>query len=215
MRKLMLFIAALGTGFTLQAQPSYQEAKALLQSASEKMRSYESLKIEFSYRFENSRVEPPIVQEQKGSIILRGNDYRLKLDNLEQLRLGDKLYNILPADEEVQITTYDPEEEDQGLTPNKILSLFQKGYSYKLGGTEVIGGKTIRYVILKPKASEEIDKIMIGIEAKSKHVYSMKQWGTNGTITLLQVLVLTPNPSLPPGFFRFREADYPGYYIAR
>ncbi|MDZ7846167.1 MAG: hypothetical protein U5L96_05075 [Owenweeksia sp.] len=41
-------------------------------------------------------------------------------------------------DEEVQITEYD-EEENTGLTPTSILKSYQKGYSYKMGGTESEG----------------------------------------------------------------------------
>jgi outer membrane lipoprotein-sorting protein len=196
------------------AQPSYKEAKALLQKSSTTMKAYQNLRITFSYTFENTRVEPPVTQKQTGDIAIKGNNYHLKLESLEQIRSGNKLYNILNEDEEVQVTNYDPEE-DEGLTPSKILDLFKDGYSYKLGGSEVVGGKKIKYVILKPNANPEIDKIMIGIEASTNHVYSMKQWGSNGTTTTLTVSNFTPNASLPSGYFSFNKADYPGYYIAQ
>lgn len=202
--------------FSLSAdgQASNKEAKALLDKASQTMKKYNSLSIDFTYSFENNRVEPPITQSQKGNIALKGNNYHLKLNIIEQLRVGNKVYNILNEDEEVQVTTFDPEE-DEGLTPAKILNLFSEGYSYKLGGTETVNGKKIKYVILKPNASEEIDKIMIGIEANTNHVYSMTQWGTNGTITTLQVEEFKANPSLPASYFQFNKANYPGYYIAQ
>ena len=133
--------------------------------------------------------------------------------SMEQIRNGSKLYTILPQDEEVQITQYD-EEENTGLTPSSILKSYEKGYSYKLGGTEKKNGKSIQYVILKPTASEEIDKIMLGVEKESKHLVSLKQWGTNGTITTFNITSFEPNKDLPAGYFSFDKSDYPGYYIA-
>lgn len=215
MRKSIIFLGALVFSFSAMAQTSHQEAKRLLQASSDKMKSYKTIKIDFDYNFENTRVDPPVIQQQSGSISLKGNDYHLKLDQLEQIRSGNKVYNILHNDEEVQVNTYDADEEDQGLTPQKILSSFDKGYSYKLGGTEKVNGETIRYVILKPVGSETIDKIMIGINDKTKHIYKMQQWGTNGTLTTFLVKDFQVNPSLGAGYFKFSEANYPGYYIAR
>lgn len=212
MRKILPILVAAFAGQYLIAQ-SHVEAKALLKEASTKMKSYPSLEIAFSYTFENTRVEPPIKQVQTGTLALNGDNYHLTTEALEQIRVGTKLYNILHDDEEVQISTYE-EEDDAGINPSRLLSFYEKGYSYKMGGTETIKGRKITYVILKPIASEEIDKIMIGIDTKTKEVYSMKQWGTNGTVTTLVVEKLTANAKWTQNPFQFRKADYDGYYIS-
>jgi outer membrane lipoprotein-sorting protein len=212
MKKFFLILAGLAL-LPSYAQVSASEAQALLKAASDKMKSYATMSIDFSYKFENTRVDPPIVQNQNGVLAVKGDNYHLSLPGMEQIRNGNKLYNILTDDEEVQITNYEPSE-DPGLTPSSILNSFKKGYSYKLGGKETVAGKQIEYVILKPTASEEIDKIMIGIEKATKHLYNMKQWGTNGTVTTLTVKKLKPNPELPAGHFEFKKSDYPGFYIA-
>ncbi len=193
---------------------THQEAKQLLTDASDKIASYNNLYLEFTYNFENNRVDPPITQSEKGSIAVKGESYHLNFMGAEQIRNGNKLYTILKEDEEVQVTEYDEAEEDQGLTPSSILRLYQKGYSYKLGGTEKVDGKTIQYVILKPNASEDIDKIMIGVEKDTKKLYSLRQWGNNGTLTTFLITNFEPNKKLPASHFSFDRADYPGYYIA-
>lgn len=206
---------ALLLSFSLFSQASHVEAKALLEESSVKMKSYASISLEFSYTFENRKVEPPVVQNQNGSIALKGEDYRLKLEVIEQIKAGKKLYNILNEDEEVQISSYDnDEDDDEGISPSKILSSFSKGYSYKLGGAEQINGKTIQYIILKPVNTLTVDKIMIGIEKSSKHVYSLQQWGSNGTVTTLLVNSFKANPKLPANYFTFNRADYQDYYIS-
>lgn len=207
----LLFIFGFLT-FQLNGQ-SHAEAKQLLQEASETMKSFPALEIDFEYNFENNRVDPAVIQTQSGTIAIKGDDYRLKVGGMEQLRLGAKLYNILHDDEEVQVSTYE-EEDDQGLTPSKLLGLFQKGYSYKLGGKESVNNQAVQYIILKPNASEEIDKIQIGIFTKTKEVYSMKQWGTNGTVTTLKVKALRKNAQWPKQYFSFDRSKYADYYIS-
>ena len=208
----ILTLIALTCSFISLGQSS-NEAKKLLEMASNELKSHELVYMEFSYDFENNRVDPPVVQKENGKIAVKGDDYRLEIMGMEQLRVGNQLYTILHDDEEVQLTAYE-EEDNAGLTPTAILESFQKGYSYKLGGSEQIEGKTIKYVILKPIASEEIDKIMVGIEAKTNQLYNLQQWGTNGTKTTFKIISYQTNKSLPAGYFSFKESDYPGYYIA-
>ncbi len=207
----LLFSLLLVSG--AMGQVTTKEAKEKLNRASEKMRSFDNLYLSFTYFFENSRVEPPITQQEKGNIAIKGESYHLNFMGTEQIRSGNKLYTILKMDEEVQVTEYE-EGEETGLTPTRILDLYSSGYSYKLGGTEKKDGKVIEYVILKPNASEEIDKIMVGIEKGTDYIYSLKQWGTNGTITTFQVTSFEPNKKLAPGYFSFKKENYPGYYIA-
>tara|TARA_R110002050_G_scaffold49818_8_gene115560 strand:- start:3579 stop:4226 length:648 start_codon:yes stop_codon:yes gene_type:complete len=214
MYKFFSISGAILLSFNLFSQASNAKAKALLEESSAKMKSYPSISLEFTYTFENRKVEPPVVQSQSGTIALRGEDYHLKLESIEQIRAGNKLYNILNEDEEVQISSYDNEEEDEGISPSKILSSFSKGYSYKLGGTEKIDGKTIQYIILKPVNTLTVDKIMIGIEKSTKHVYSLQQWVSNGTVTLLKVKSFKANPKLAAGYFSFNRSDYQDYYIS-
>jgi outer membrane lipoprotein-sorting protein len=200
-------------GSSVALAQSHAEAKQLLEDASKELKAHQTVHLEFSYSFENNRVDPPVVQKENGMISVKGDDYRLEIMGMEQIRQGNKLYTILHDDEEVQVTEYD-EEENTGLTPTSILESFEKGYSYKLGGSEEIEGKTITYVILKPNASEEIDKIMVGIESDTKRLYSLKQWGTNGTVTTFLITSYQTDKSLPGGFFSFDKNNYPGYYIA-
>lgn len=202
------------SGFGLMAQTSAAAAKELLGKASQKLESFEQLYISFTYNFVNNRIDPPVTQEEKGTIAIKGDDYHLNFLGTEQIRKGNKVYTILEADEEVQVTAYDPNEEEQGITPTALLSAYDNGYSYKLGGTEKIDGKKIQYVVLKPNASEEIDKIMIGIEEGSNKLYSLKQWGTNGTEVTFTINTFEPNKKLPANYFNFDRKDYPDYYIS-
>jgi len=214
MYKLLSLSSVLLFSLSLFSQASNLEAKSLLEKSSAKMKSYESIALDFSYTFENVKVEPPVKQVQEGTIAIKGENYHLKIEGIEQIRAGEKLYNILNEDEEVQISSYENDEEDQGLSPSKILSSFSKGYSYKMGESKQVDGKTIQYVLLKPTNTLKVEKIIIGIEKTNNHVYSLQQFGTNGTITTLKVKSFESNPKLPANYFSFNRADYPDFYIS-
>lgn len=207
-----LIVLLVGTSSLMFAQTN-KEAKGLLNKASEKLRSHTTLYLEFDYTFENNRVNPPVHQSESGSIALKGEVYHLNFLGTEQIRNGNKLYTILAEDEEVQVTEYDADE-DQGLTPSRILSLYEKGYSYKLNGTETINGKAVQFVLLKPTTAGEIAKIRIGIIKGTNQIYSIKQWGINGTVTEFIITKHEANKSFPSNHFTFNKADYPGFYIA-
>jgi outer membrane lipoprotein-sorting protein len=214
MHKFLSLLGAVLISTSLFSQASNAEAKSLLDASSTQMKSYQSISLEFSYTFENHKVDPPISQTQTGTIALKGEDYHLKLNDMEQIRAGKKLYNILNEDEEVQISSYEEGDDDEGISPGKILSSFATGYSYKLGGNEKINDQTIQYVILKPVSTLNVNRIMVGIEKSTKHIYSLQQWGSNGTVTTLKVQSFKANSSLPISYFEFNRADYQDYYIS-
>jgi len=193
---------------------TYQEAKKLLQASSERMKSFDNLYLEFNYSLENHKVEPPVRQNEQGTIAIQNDNYHLSFLGTEQIRQGQKLYTILTEDEEVQVTTYDPEDDEQGLTPTRILSLYQEGYTYKMGRRESINGRDIQYVELQPVASDITEKIEIGIDRASLIVYSLKQIDVSGSITHFVVTQAEPNKDFPSDYFSFKASDYPGYYIA-
>lgn len=202
----LLFFSA-----SLIAQPTNKQAKQLLADASAKLKSYDNIYLGFDYTFKNEKAG--VSQNEKGTIAIKGDDYHFNFMGIEQIRSGSRLYTILRADEEVQITNFE-EGEDQGLTPSSILNLYQKGYSYKLGGTTTKDGKTVQKVILKPNVSEEIKEIEVGVEKESKKIAYIRQTGTNGTVTTFAITTFEPNKSLPANHFSFNKKDYPGYYIA-
>ena len=211
----MLFFIVLSS-IGLSAQTSAAEAKALLEKASLKMKSFEDVSIAFSYEFSNSRVDPPIKRVEKGDIKLKGEQYRLNLMGVEQICDGKLLYSVLHEDEEVQKEQVkDDKGEAQGLNPTTILDVYKKGFSYKLGGTAKVGSKTIQYVILKPTVSEEIDYITVGLVKGEDRLYSYEQRSKDGTITLFTITSFEVNKKLAASLFQFNPKDYPGYYIPK
>ncbi len=199
--------------FSVSAQTSNKEAKALLMEASDKLNSFDQIYLGFTYTFENNKVDPPITQSETGNIAIKKDDFHLNFLGTKQIKIGKTLYTILEEDEEVQITDYEESETD-GISPSSILSSYQKGYSYKIEKTVTENGKKVVYLKLKPTVSEEVKEITVVIEKESLKVKLLKQVGTNGTITSFAIDEYTPNKKLAAGYFGFKKSDYPDYYIS-
>lgn len=190
---------------------SQSKAKGLLNDVSQKVKSYDNIAIEFKYVLENTSEN--IKQETKGDVTLEGDKYRLNILGVTRLYDGYKLYTISPEDEEVTISI-EKDNEEEGLSPSKMLSFYEEGYTYDMDITQNIQGRKIQYVKLTPiDSNSEIKYILLGVDTLTKHIYNLIQIGKNGTKTTLTVNSFQTNELLPKTLFTFDADKYSDYYI--
>lgn len=190
-----------------------QDAKKLLDEVSKKVRSYENITIEFRYTLDNSREN--VQQEARGDVTLKGDKYILNMMGATRIFDGQKVYSIVPEDEEVTISTADQNQEN-GITPSRMLTFYEKGYTYKMDITQNIKGRKIQYVKLTPiDSNAEIKNILLGIDAETRHIYKLIQSDENDTRYTITVNSFKTNQPLSETLFRFDEQKYrdDGYYI--
>ena len=77
MRTLLTILICLGLGLSVSAQSGSNEAKALLDEVSAKVKSYDNISIDFKYVLDNS--EENIKQETRGDVIMEGDKYVLNI----------------------------------------------------------------------------------------------------------------------------------------
>ncbi|GAA4945798.1 outer membrane lipoprotein carrier protein LolA [Algibacter agarivorans] len=187
------------------------KAKSLLNEVSEKVKSYENIALDFKYILENTSEN--IKQETKGDVVMQGDKYRLNILGVTRLFDGKTLYNISTEDEEVTISTENNEEND-AITPSKMLSFYEEGYTYSYDIEQNINGRKIQYVKLTPiDSNSEIKTILLGVDAQTKHIYNLIQVGKNGTKTTLVVNSFKTNAPLSKTLFTFDSNKYKDYYI--
>lgn len=187
------------------------KAQDLLNEVSEKVKSYENISLDFKYTLENSSEN--INQETKGDVVMQGDKYRLNILGITRLFDGKTLYSISTEDEEVSITS-NIDDENNAITPSKMLSFYEDGYTYDLDIKQDISGRKIQYVKLTPIDSDsEIKNILLGIDAQTKHIYNLIQVGKNDTKTTLTVNAFETNQPLPKTLFTFDANKYKDYYI--
>ena len=151
----------------LAASTSYgQQATTLLSEVSAKVRSYDNIQIKFKYTLTNQK--EGVNQQTFGDLTLLDDNYVLNMLDITRMFDGTSIYTIVPEDQEVTISSYNPEDE-KDITPSQMLTFYEKGYDSKMGIVENIKGRKIQFVKLTPiDSNAEIKKIHLGIDKKTK-----------------------------------------------
>jgi len=210
MRNYILLLWTLFS-FIGQAQSRTSEAQQLLDDVSAKVKSYDSMTLEFKYVLENT--EENIHQETRGDVTLQNDKYVLNILGITRIYDGKSLVTISPEDEEVTISSNNTTDENT-ITPSKLLSFYKDGYTYNMDINQNIMGRKIQYIKLIPIDSDsEIKYVLLGIDSSTKHVYNLIEIGSNDTKTTLTINSFKTNQPLSKTFFEFDVKNYSDYYI--
>ncbi|MCR5862835.1 outer membrane lipoprotein carrier protein LolA [Flavobacterium sp. J372] len=211
MQRIIRVLAILFVSISLHAQNS-QKAKALLDDVSSRIKSYNNIVMDFRYSMSNPSEN--LNRESKGNVSLSGNKYVLNFMGFTRIFDGKKVYNIVPEDEEISISTYDSQKD--GLTPSKMFSFFNSGYKYSWDILQNVRGRKIQYVKLHPLSpKDDVKEVLIGIDVQTRHIYNLIQTDKDGTKTTYTINSFKTNQPLSKNHFTFTESKYPNYYINR
>lgn len=191
-----------------------QRAEALLDEVSETLAQFNNISITFTYELVNRK--ELIQQKEKGSLIVEGDAYLLKLMGIEQLSDGINKHTINSDNEEVLIEPIS-NDFDEGLSPSKIFSFYKQGYRFEWDITQPLyGGRKIQYIKLIPiDTYAQASYLLLGIDTKTKKIYKLIEVGNDGTETTLTIGSFKTNSEIPTSTFVFSASDYPNYYIDR
>lgn len=207
MKQILVTLLVL-VSFTTFAQ---NDAKKLLDEVSTKVKSYDNIAIDFKYVLVN--LEEDINQETRGNVIMQGDKYLLNILGITRIFDGKTLYSISPEDEEVTISSENSQDENT-ITPSKMLSFYEDGYNYKMDIVQNVSGRKIQYVKLTPiDSNTEINHVLLGIDINTKHIYNLIEVGANKTKTTLTVNSFKTNEPLSKTLFTFDKTKYKDYYI--
>jgi len=207
MKQILVTLLVL-VSFTTFAQ---NDAKKLLDEVSTKVKSYDNISIDFKYVLVN--LEEDINQETRGNVILQGDKYLLNILGITRIFDGKTLYSISPEDEEVTITSENSQDENT-ITPSKMLSFYENGYNYKMDIIQNVNGRKIQYVKLTPiDSNTEINHVLLGIDINTKHIYNLIEVGSNKTKTTLTVNSFKTNEHISKTLITFEKTKYKHYYI--
>ena len=213
MKKILLLI--FGLFMMLSYSQDNSDAELLLNKVSENIKNYENIYINYAYTLQN--IEEDINQTNNGSFVTEDEKWRFEMLGVTRIFDGNKLYSISPDDEEVTISSQDPEDETT-ITPNKMLYFYEEGYYFEMDESRFVGNgqfrKKIQYVKLIPKDSEaEIKYILLGIDTEFNQIYEVIETGKNETVTTISIVDFEFNLTLDSKLFVFDEEKYKDYYM--
>ena len=207
----IFFIAYIFLSIGLNGQTS-EDAKKLLDDVSSNLISFENLSFDFSYVLEN-RPEN-IRQETNGSATISNNLYKIIFLGNEQIFDGEKIYTVVPENEEIMISSPEDSSDFGLLNPSELFVFYKTGYDYQWDIKQSVKGVPIQYIKLIPSEENlDIKYLLIGIDLRSKLIYKLIEIGKSDTITTLTLKNIRTNLNLSQDFFSFETDKYPDYYI--
>lgn len=206
----LIALVVLGSSVMAQQDPA---AKALLDEVSKTTRAYENIALDFSVSLENKTANIP-ASTMSGTILIKGNQYKLKLEGNEQISNGERIWRILP-DEEVVETMGVDDLDEEGLTPNRLLTMYESGFKYKMGDRKPYRMREVQLIYLFPEdpSSVPYTSIELAVDVDKKQIVYLMEKGKDGTITTYEIATFRSNIDIPSGSFSFDESKYPGFEV--
>ena len=205
-KNIIFLIIIIITSNNLIISQNAEEAELLLNKVSENIKSYDNIYINYTYTLSN--IEEDINQTNKGSFVTEGDNWKFVMLGVTRIFDGEKLYTISPDDEEVTISTQNPDDEST-ITPNKMLYFYEEGYNFEMDIVQYVGRKKIQFVKLIPMDSDaEIKYILLGIDVEFNQIYKVIETGINDTQTTIAIVDFEVNLPLEESLFVFDREKY-------
>lgn len=192
------------------AQNQDPKAGKILDEMSKKYKEMAGFKAKFSYELENKGYQ--MNEKAEGEIAVKGSKFNLKLGDQEIFNNGTTVWTYFKEPNEVNISDYNPDPDD--ITPEKIYTMYKKGYKYLLLAEQKVGGEPVNVIDLEPvDHSSKINKIRLVVSKKDKYIRSWKIFENTGTTYTYRIKNFTPNISYKDSYFNFDKSKHPGVAI--
>jgi len=179
--------------------------KTLMDKVSQKLQSYKSMKIDFTFTLENE--DEPVNDSQEGSLLLSGNKYRLNLMGILALCNGETLWTVNNEMKEVNIVN--PSDNDL-FNPSEIFTLYNRKFEYQ---TVSNSADTAVIDLIPVEREESYSKIRLEILKAKDQIQEITYFSTDGNLYIITVNSLTTNVPADNGQFSFDSKDYPGMKV--
>ncbi|MFL2636583.1 MAG: LolA family protein [Flavobacteriaceae bacterium] len=208
-KTILIFLIYLNCNLMYSQNDS--RAISLLNKVSEKIDSSVSFKISFTYTLEN--INEGINQNSDGSIIIKEDNYLLDFMGIKQLSDANKIYSIVPENEEIIISNIE-DDDNNTIKPSKLLVFYRYGYLILWDKKEIIDDNVIQFVKLIPIDSvSDIDYLLLGVNTTTNDIKKLIEIGKNQTKTILSVKSIEYDILIEDDLFVFNKDNYPTYYI--
>jgi outer membrane lipoprotein-sorting protein len=216
--KKLTFLLALTVGlFTVNGQVGTNptkndpEAKKILDAVSAKFKTFKSPQANFTYQVENAQGK--VLSSKKGTVIMRGNKYKVIMDGLEIYSDGKTVSNYDKSTNEVTIDNVNTS--GSAMTPQKLFTNFyDKDFYYKANGEKKIGSKTVQEIELTPTdKTRPFHKVYVYIDRANNSITSARFLEKTGGRYSYTITSLKPNASHSDADFIFDKAKHTGVEV--
>ena len=184
------------------------KAKAILDELSKTTKSYKTITAEYELILLNK--DKKQTDKQSGKIQVKGNKFKLEIPGNTIVCDGKTVWTHNKDAQEVTIKNFEPNNEE-GLNPTNIFTMYETGYKYKYEKEEKIGANTYHVINLYPTVKPEKKKfhtIKLFVDKTKKQVHEIKMLMKDGGTQTYEIKSLTPNTPLADNVFVFDTKSF-------
>ncbi|MFO7826240.1 MAG: outer membrane lipoprotein carrier protein LolA [Cyclobacterium sp.] len=166
--KTTIILSLIFLGF-IQVSLGQNDPKAveILEKVSDNYQKLNGFSAIFEYSY--STEDEGLIQTNTGEVTVKGEKYRLTLDDQEIFNNGNTVWTLIKSSKYKEVTINDVEEDTEELTPSNIYSIYKKGYEANLEGSSVMTGVPVHEILLTAeKPNAQFEKIKLYVD-KSKN----------------------------------------------
>lgn len=213
MRYLFILLLLLGPQILINAQKEDPAGKQIIETFTRVTQSYPGVHTSFIFTFIDLKDKSE--NSYTGTFQMKGKKYVLMINNTEIYYDGTTLWNYLPDEQEVNISTpeFNQEEASDFDNPVRFFSLLSKDFFTKFIDTDTREEKTVEVIDLYPKDLEKpFSRIRFQIFKKTHQLYSARYFGKDGIQYILKLTGFQIQ-ELPDSIFQFNPAQHPNVEI--
>lgn len=185
-------------------------ASKILGNVSRTYQTYKTIKAGFTINIKNAQSSNSI--KQSGTLYLKGKKFRINLTDQEIYCDGKTMWTYFKEENEVQITKYDPN--NQEINPSEIFTIYEKGFDYKYVGETLVAGKKTQKIELTPQnKNKPYFKVKLNIDKASHKIVNMAVLNKNGVNSTYNITSFSSNLTMNDTFFKFDPKSKPGVVI--
>jgi outer membrane lipoprotein-sorting protein len=203
---LFTFLSTVLLGQAVMAQYD-PKAREVLDKMSNKYQEISSFRADVSYSLSNETED--IFEEFQGEITVMGDKYRLLMDGQEIINDGKTLWTFLEDVNEVNISNYDPDEDD--ISPSKVYNIYKSGYKYSYFSEKVKDGNQYHVIDLVPENKDsQFFKVRLEINKADNSLNNWKMFDRSGNIYEYEVSNFISDLNIKESYFAFDMSAHEG-----
>jgi outer membrane lipoprotein-sorting protein len=200
-----IIIIFLSLIFSVAVYSQNKKAETIIEEITKKTQSYKSVEFEFTFTYEDPNSGTDVSEE--GKLIISGDKYILEIEGQKVICDGETIWTFIEEAWEVQINAI--EEDDESITPSKLLTTYNEEYKAKLEKEFTEDGVNYQRIELKPEEGKKWVKLDVVVNADKQEISEITIHDKNGGTIQYKIDKLTPDINVTDDDFTFNPEDFP------
>lgn len=200
MKKATAIIGIILT-FMVGAAQAQTMASELVKNTIDKINKHKNVEFVFDYDMSNETIA--VTESASGTAYMQGEAYKMEIEGQQIISDGKTLWTYLIDDEEVMVSN--PKDDDNIITPIKLLTTYDKDYTMKYGKSSEKGIKVVE--MSNPKG--EFSKVTLKINEAKLEIVSATISNRSGDAFTIKIKKTVFDQNLDAKFFTFDEKAHP------